>query len=313
MSESGFKTAVSIGTGIMGPGTGVALAVGGLRTTILSRDAERASRALEAARGQLGFLESQGLLTREHAEAACRRLSASTDLAAAIADADIVIESSPEDMVLKRELFAWMDSVAPPETILASNTSGLSISAIAVGCMHPERVLTAHFWNPPHLMPLVEIVRIARTCEAVVARVAALLIQCGKTPVVIHKDTPGQLGNRLQMALLREAVHIVQEGIADAESVDLAAKMSFGLRLPVMGILEHQDMIGVDLSFAVLDYVAPGLYNHPGAPRLMHEMLQRGELGVKTGKGFYDWGSKDVQAIQDRRDQFLAAFLRGRL
>ena len=113
------------------------------------------------------------------------------------------------------------------------------------------------------------------------------------------------------MALVREAVHIVQEGIADAEAVDLVARMSFGLRLPVMGILEFQDLIGVDLSLAVLDYVAPSLNNDPGAPRLMREMLQRGELGVKAGKGFYDWSAKDAQAIRDRRDQFLVAFLKG--
>jgi 3-hydroxybutyryl-CoA dehydrogenase len=131
----------------------------------------------------------------------------------------------------------------------------LSITAIASKCSRPERILTTHFWNPPYLMPLVELVKSRATSESVVEDVRRLLEHCGKVAVVVKKDTPGQLGNRLQMALVREAVNIVQEGIADAESVDLAAKTGFGLRLPVYGILEHQDMVGLDLGSRVLDLV----------------------------------------------------------
>jgi 3-hydroxybutyryl-CoA dehydrogenase len=194
--------------------------------------------------------------------------------------------------------------------VLASNTSGLSITAIASRCARPERVLTTHFWNPPHLMPLVEIVKGERTSEAAVEQVRQLLVRCGKTPVVVKKDTPGQLGNRLQMALVREAVNIVERGIADAEAVDLAAKTGFGLRLPVYGILEHQDMVGLDLGIRVVDYVTRDLNNEPGAPRLMREMVERGDLGVKTGRGFYDWSKKDPEAVKARRDSFVLEFLK---
>ena len=152
--------------------------------------------------------------------------------------ADLVVESGPEDLAWKQELFARMDALAAPDAVLASNTSGLSITAIAVRCTRPERVVTTHFWNPPHLMPLVEIVQGDRTSGDVVRENRDLLAGCGKTPVVVKKDRPGQLGNRLQMALLREAANIVAEGIADAEDVDAVARNGFGLRMPAYGIFE---------------------------------------------------------------------------
>jgi 3-hydroxybutyryl-CoA dehydrogenase len=225
---------------------------------------------------------------------------------------DLVIESAPEDMELKQQLFARMDALARPEAILASNTSGLSITQIASRCRHPERVLTTHFWNPPHLMPLVEIVRGAQTADDVVASVRQLLLDCGKTPVLVKKDRPGQLGNRLQHALWREALYIVAEGIADPEEVDLAAKTGFGLRLPVYGIFEHMDAVGLELAFAVLDYVARDLCSEPRAPAILPEMIRQGRLGARSGRGFYDWSQRDFNAVIRRRDEFLVEFLRSR-
>jgi 3-hydroxybutyryl-CoA dehydrogenase len=203
-----------------------------------------------------------------------------------------------------------MDAIAKPGAVLASNTSGLSITAIAERCTRPERVLTTHFWNPPHLMPLVELVKGEKTANYVVAAVRELLIGCGKVPVIVKKDRPGQLGNRLQMALVREAVNIVQEGIADVEDVDLAAKSGFGLRLPVYGIFEHQDVVGLDMGMSIVDYVSTDLYSEPRAPQLMRDLVERGDLGAKTGKGFYDWSTKDVNAVKARRDRFVLEFLR---
>ena len=212
-------------------------------------------------------------------------LSASSDFDAAFAAADLVIESTPESMEFKQKLFARMDAAARPEAMLASNTSGLSITAIASACGRPERVLTTHFWNPAHLMPLVEIVRGERTAPEAVLAVRELLVACGKTPVVVKKDRPGQLGNRLQMALVREAVHIVAEGIADVEDVDTVAKKGFGLRFPVYGIFEHQDAVGLDMALSINEYVSGDLYNLPQAPDYYHAMVARGDLGVKSGKG----------------------------
>ncbi len=301
--------ATVIGSGMMGPGIAVTLALGGVKAAILSRTGEGAAKGLATARQQLALLEANGLATAEKGQWALGNITASTDFDDAISSADLVIESAPENMTFKQDLFARMDAIAKPGAVLASNTSGLSITAIAERCTRPERVLTTHFWNPPHLMPLVELVKGEKTADHVIQAVRELLLSCGKVPVIVKKDRPGQLGNRLQMALVREAVNIVQEGIADIEDVDLAAKSGFGLRLPVYGIFEHQDIVGLDMGLSIVDYVSTDLYAEPRAPQLMRDLVERGDLGVKTGKGFYDWSKKDANAVKARRDCFVLQFL----
>ncbi|MCC6860601.1 MAG: 3-hydroxyacyl-CoA dehydrogenase family protein [Bryobacterales bacterium] len=310
MPEPQFSAAAVIGTGMMGPGIALTLALGGLRATILSRTGEGARTGLNKACAQLHALKENGLVDAAAAEEAAGRLAAAAELDATVPEVDLVIESGPENMEFKQGLFARMDALARPETVLASNTSSLSITAVASRCARPERVLTTHFWNPPHLMPLVEIVRGEKTSPEIAQSVHGLLARCGKTPVIVRKDRPGQLGNRLQHALWREAVNIVAEGIASAEDVDLAAKTGFGLRLPVYGIFEHADAVGLDMCLYIMDYIARDLYNQPKAPDLMFDLVARGDLGAKTGKGFYDWSVKDVEAVKARRDRFVIEFLR---
>lgn len=305
-----FETAAVIGTGMMGPGIAVTLALGGLRPAILSRTEEGAARGLEKARAQVQLLAENGLASAERAQSALAALSASARLDDAVAAADLVVESAPENMAFKQDLFAHMDAIAKPGAVLASNTSGLSITAVASRCARPERVLTTHFWNPPHLMPLVEIVKGERTSDEVASAVRSLLAACGKVPVVVKKDRPGQLGNRLQHAMWREAVNIVAEGIADAEDVDLAAKAGFGLRLPVYGIFEHADAVGLGMVFDIMDYISRDLYNEPGAPPYLRELIDAGRCGAKCGEGFYDWSKKDLKQVLDRRDRFVLEFLR---
>jgi len=307
MPGSTFQTAAVIGTGMMGPGIAVTLALGGLRTRILSRTEQGARQGLEKARAQMRLLEENGLTA---ARTAPGELTAGADFDSTVAASGLVIESTPENMEFKQDLFAAMDSIAQPAAVLASNTSGLSITEVASKCGRPERVLTTHFWNPPHLMPLVEIVKGARTSDEVAGAVRALLAACGKVPVLVKKDRPGQLGNRLQHALWREAVNIVAEGIADAEDVDLAAKTGFGLRLPVYGIFEHMDAVGLPMAYGIMDYIARDLYNLPQAPDLIEEKIRRGELGARCGRGFYDWSKKDFKAVLERRDRFVLEFLR---
>jgi len=309
MNDDRFRAAAVIGTGMMGPGIAVTLALGGLQTTILSRSAEGAARGLEKARTQLRVLEENGLAEPARARRAREALSAGTQFDQAVRASDLVLESGPEKMDFKQEIFARMDALAPPQAVLATNTSGLSITAVAAKCAHPERVLTTHFWNPPHLMPLVEIVKGKETSEEVAQAVRALLARCGKVPVLVKKDCPGQLGNRLQHALWREAVNIVAEGIADPEDVDLAAKTGFGLRLPVYGIFEHFDAIGVEICTDIMHYIAQDLYNQPQAPDYLREMIRQGRGGARSGLGFYDWTKKDLQAVLARRDRFVTEFL----
>ena len=285
MVQNSFASAAVIGTGMMGPGVALTLAFGGLPTTLLSRTPEGAAQGLAKARAQAQLLAANGLADAAAAQRAAALISVSTDFDATIRAADLVVESGPEDMAWKQDLFARMDALAGAVAVLASNTSGLSITAIAERCARPERVLTT---------------------------VCGLLEGCGKTPVVVRKDRPGQLGNRLQMALLREAVNIIAEGIADAEAIDTVAKNGFGIRMPAYGILEHQDVVGLDLGLRVADYVAADLNNEPRAPEYFHELVRTGQLGAKTGRGFYDWSVKSADDVRARRDAFLIEVLRYR-
>src|SRR5437773_5397892 len=310
MSKTRFRTAAVIGTGMMGPGIAATLALGGVRVTVLSRTEENATKGMDAARAQLSVLAENGLAELVETREASGRIDASSAFDRTIEKVDLVIESAPENMDLKQKMFAHLDAVADRSAVLASNTSGLSITAIASRCRHPERVLTTHFWNPPYLMPLVEIVQGEKTSPEVAQAVRELLAACGKVPVIVKKDRPGQLGNRLQMALVREAAYIVGAGIADVEDVDLVVKNGFGLRMPVYGIFEHQDAVGLDMGLSIVDYVAKDLYNEPKAPDFYRDKVAAGALGAKTGNGFYDWSKKSIADVKARRDRFVMNFLR---
>ncbi len=310
MSANTIHSAAVIGTGMMGPGIAAVLSLGGIETRLVSRAHASARNGLRAARERILLLEANGLVPASRSNEALERLSETTEIDEAVRAAGLVVESAPEDMAFKQDLFAHLDAVANPECILASNTSGLSITAIAAKCAHPERVLTTHFWNPPHLMPLVEIVKGERTSDSAASTVYTLLKQCGKVPVVVKKDRPGQLGNRLQSALQREAMNIVAEGIADVADVDLVARSGFGLRLPMYGIFEHMDAVGLDLAGAVVDYVTRDLLNEAGAPEILKDKVRKGELGAASGRGFYDWSVKSLNEVKERRDQFILDFLK---
>ena len=246
-----FRQAAVLGTGQMGPGIAAVVALGGTSVEIFGRKLDSARHGLRMARKGLLALEEAGIYPVDQINWAIEHIVDSTDFDKVVSGADLVIESTPEDMAFKQDLFCRMDAIANEGTLLASNTSGLSITAIASAAKRfPSRILTTHFWNPPHLMPLVEIVRGEQTSEAAAIRLRDFLRGAGKVPVIVKKDRPGQLGNRLQGALQREAMYIVQEGIADASDVDLAARTGFGLRLPAYGIFKHIDNAGLDLAYS---------------------------------------------------------------
>jgi len=169
-----------------------------------------------------------------------------------------------------------------------------------------------HYWNPPHLMPLVEIVPGEKTSPAVAESLRTLLAACGKNPVVLHMDRPGLVGNRLQMALVRESANIIAEGIAGPDEIDAVIKDGLGIRMPAYGLLEHMDCAGLDLALSVADYVLRDLYNEPRAPDFLRDLVRRGHLGAKTGQGFYDWSKKSADQVRARRDAFLVEVLRYR-
>jgi 3-hydroxybutyryl-CoA dehydrogenase len=294
---------------MMGPGIAATFALAGCRATIVSRTAEGAAGGVAKARSLIEILSANGLADPGQAKDAAARLAPSTDPEAAVRAAQLFVESIPEDLATKQAFFARLDK-ASPDAILCSNTSGISITAIASRSARRERILTTHFWNPPYLMPLVEVSVSEWTDPRVAEGVMHLLRACGKTPVLVRKDRPGQLGNRIQHAMIRECVNIVQEGIATAEDVDLAVKTGVGLRLPVYGVFEHADMVGLDLVKAVQDHVLPDLSTVKAAGTLHQEMVSQGELGVKTGRGFLEWTPRKAEEVRARRDAFLIRFLR---
>jgi 3-hydroxybutyryl-CoA dehydrogenase len=297
------------GTGMMGPGIAATFALGGKEAVVVSRTAENAAKGVATAQGLVAKLVENGLADAAQAQAAQARLVASTDPEGTARSVQLFVESIAESLPLKQEYFARLDRAAP-ETILCSNTSGISITEIAARCSRPERVFTTHFWNPPYLMPLVEVVVGKRSHLAIAEQLVALLKACGKVPVLVRKDVPGQLGNRINHAMVRECVHIVAEGIATAEDVDLAIKAGVGLRTPVYGMFEHSDLVGLELVKAVQDYVTPDLSAAKGAAAIHNEKIAKGETGAAAGKGFLEWPAGKADAVRARRDAFIMQFLR---
>jgi 3-hydroxybutyryl-CoA dehydrogenase len=295
-----------IGTGQMGPGIALSAARGGCQVTLYGRSESSLARGLETYRAGLAALRQYEIVDPDEAARAEANITGTTDLDAAARQAEWVIESIAEDLAAKQELYRRLDALCPPETILTSNTSGLRATDIGAATRRPEQVLTTHFWNPPHLMELVEVVPGERNDPAITERVLAALNSWGnKVAVLVKKDILGQLGNRMQHALLREVIYLLQEGVADAETLDLVLKKSFGLRSPIIGQLESNDLVGLQTVLAIQRYLNPVLYNGPSAPPLLEQLVAEGHLGAATGKGLRDWSNRDPNELRQLRQTYL--------
>ncbi|HEX7574684.1 MAG TPA: 3-hydroxyacyl-CoA dehydrogenase family protein [Bacteroidota bacterium] len=295
-----------IGAGLMGHGIAQEFALAGYDVRLHDLDGEKLRNAEENIRGNLAMLTGLGLVTKEEAASSHRHITACTVLTDALVEADVVIEAVFEDLNLKQETFRLLDKSCPPRTILASNTSTLLPGLLASVTHRPEKVLVAHYFNPPYLLPLVEIVRHEETSEETVQTMYGLLKKIGKTPVIVQKEVPGFVGNRLQAALFREALAIVRDGIATPEDVDIVVKNGFGRRLAAAGVFEIWEIAGWDLISAICGNLFPNLDASTGTPPLLKGMVDRGELGTKTGKGFYEWTPETALALKRRIAQILA-------
>jgi 3-hydroxybutyryl-CoA dehydrogenase len=234
------------------------------------------------------------------------RITFLTDFEKAVAPADIVIEAAPEKLEVKQDVFRRLDAAARPEALLASNTSVIPITAIAGAVRDKGRVMGTHFWNPPYLVPLVEVIETADTRRAASDQMMALLATVGQEPVRVLKDIPGFIGNRLQHALKREAIALVANGVCDAETVDRVIKLGFGARLGVLGTLEQSDMVGLNLTLDIHRNVMFDLDITPGPHPYLVKLVADGHLGMKTGRGFYDWTEDKAAAVRRRLQTFLA-------
>jgi len=225
-------------------------------------------------------------------------------------EADLVVEGIAEDMTVKVSLWKALAGAVSRGAIFCSSTSGLSISEMGKLSGFPAQVIGTHFWNPPHLMPLVEVVAGAGTAEETIQTTIRFCQDIGKQPVRVNIDAPGFIGNRMLHALWREAITIVERGIASAEDVDTVAKMTFGLRLPVVGPLENMDLVGLDLIHTIHRYLLADLSANRGPGRLLDALVQKGQLGMKSGSGFYDWGKRAPAALVEARDRQIARELK---
>ena len=294
-----------IGAGLMGHGIGQIFANQDYDVTLMDLEPSLLTEALDKIRSNLNLMAERGIGKRADIDPALSRIRTTVDMVEAVRGTQFVLEAVSESLELKQKVFSELDSLCPVDTILATNTSVISITEIASKSKYRERIVGTHFWNPPYLIPLVEVIRGEDTSDETMDRTLSLLGSVGKHPVRVNKDVPGFVGNRLQHALWREAISIVEHGIADAATVDECIKFGFGLRLPVLGPLENADMVGTDLTLAIHDYILKHLESSPEPSPLLRKKVTQGDLGFKTGRGFQDWSPEEVEKSRKGLQEYL--------
>lgn len=300
-----------VGAGLMGHGIAQIFASRGHWVFLLDVSDEVLRKAIENIRANLTLMAQNGIGRTEDIEPAIKRIRLMRKLEEAATDAQFVIEAVTEDLDVKQKLFQELDSICSTDTILATNTSVISITEIAAKAKRRDRIVGTHFWNPPYLIPLVEVIPGDGTSPRVVDLTVDLLRSVGKHPVKVKKDVPGFVGNRLQHALWREAISIVDKGIADPETVDEVIKKGFGIRLAMLGPLENADMVGLDLTLQIHNYILKHIERSAEPSPLLRQKVDKKELGFKTGRGFYDhWSSEDAVRIRENLLKYLIDYYR---
>ncbi|MAE60758.1 MAG: 3-hydroxyacyl-CoA dehydrogenase [Planctomycetaceae bacterium] len=300
MADTGPVTCIGIcGIGQMGAAAAVCCRRAGYRVILWGRDRQKLDRVTNTIDQLEAFLDTHmGAPARD-----AGRIERVNDLAALDGAADLVMDAIAEDMSQKVALFRRLTAATDRGALFITTTSGLSITDMGRQSGIEHLLVGTHFWNPPHLMPLVEVIRGADTPQPVIDRVTQVIESIGKRPVQVQRDVPGFIGNRLLHALWREAIYLVQQGIARPEDVDLVARLTFGLRSPAVGPVENMDLVGLDLVHTIHQYLMADLSNHPQPLPALDDKMQHGELGVKTGAGFYNWQDRDPQELIDRRNR----------
>lgn len=300
-----IKAIANIGAGTMGHATALQFAMHGYPVTIVEAGNLDLDAVLAKIRAEAQELADNGMLPGGDVDAVMERISTITDIAEGVADADFIIESIVENLDVKKQVWSEIERSAPADAIFATNTSGLSPTALQEALEHPERLVVAHFWNPAQLMPLVEVVPGVQTSPEVAETTAQLMARIGKKPAKLSREAFGFVGNRLQCALLREATNIVNEGIADAQTVDTVMENSLGLRWSILGPLASADLGGLDTFFNVSKYLNADISSNTGEDPMLAKLVAEGNLGQKTGHGFYDWTGDEGREKIARRDRKL--------
>lgn len=292
--------AAVLGAGTMGPGIAGVLAAAGVEVSMWARRRQAVENAAADARGRLELLQTAGLTA-----SSAGGIEPFDELGPALEDAEVVIEAVSEDVEIKRGLLRAAETQVDPATVLASTTSGLDPDELSRHLTHPDRFVVTHFWNPAHLIPLVEVLGSSTAPASLVGAICDWLESVGLRPVRLAKFVPGFLGVRLQQAVVREAIALLQSGVASADDIDAATRLSFGARFPITGPLETSDLGGLDVVASIHSYLLADLDASTAPQEALSSLVNEGKLGVKTGEGFYNWSQRDANQLIARRDQEL--------
>jgi 3-hydroxybutyryl-CoA dehydrogenase len=302
-TPSKLNTVAVIGNGIVGHGIAQVFAVANYQVRLIGRNSKSLAAAIEKIKESLSRFVAHELVTAQEAEAAIKRIVTSTNLEDA-AGAELVVEAVTEDIPLKHEIFKRLDEICAPPTVLTSS-SGQPASNLVAKVQHRERVAATHFWYPPQIIPLVEVCAGSETAPDVIPWLCNVLQSVGKEPVVINREIPGFIGNRLQFALLREAWTLWAAGVASAEAIDAVVRNSFGRRLAITGPIESADVGGLDTMFAFASLLFPDLDTSPEPPVVIRDLVGEGRRGLPNGRGVYDWSKRDGSALLAQRMEEL--------
>ena len=288
-----------IGAGLMGHGIAQIFMMGGYPVTLYDISDDILKTAQSHIKKNLEKFCQAGLIGKEQIDPALQRLTTTIDLKDAVANADFIVEAAPEDLALKQELFPQIESYCKENAIIASNTSSLTLTDIGTGVKNKKRIVITHWFNPPHLVPTVEVVKGAETSDETMGTTYDLLAKVKKVPVKINKDIPGFLVNRIQLAMAREILDLYEKGVASAEDIDKAVMGSIGFRLASIGPLLTIDLAGVKLWYKVAENLFPNIQSSTEPPKALQRLVAEGHDGIKSGKGFYDYSVQFSEGALD--------------
>ena len=302
MKAKDIQKIMTVGTGMIGPDVSLVCTMAGYSVTMIGLNDAEVEKGVNRYRKNLASLVEAEIFTQAEADEIQARLTTGTDLPKAAATADIAFEAVFEKLEVKQEIFAQFEAHCPPHALLLSGTSGMSPNDIGANITRQHQMMVCHFWNPPYLVPLVELVAHNNASQDTIDTVMTFLESMGKTPVRLKKDIVGHIGNRLQHAIFREAIHLVELGVATPEDIDQVIMSSLGPRYSMIGPMEYMDATGLDLQVAVQSYLYETLADAKQSQKLLMEKYENGDYGAKTGKGFYDWSIKSQDEMVSRQN-----------
>ncbi|MCQ6274762.1 3-hydroxyacyl-CoA dehydrogenase family protein [Bacillus sp. V3B] len=300
-----MKNITVLGAGIMGHGAAQLFAQAGYNVRIQARRETSLEQARELMTNSLKIMVEKDMLTQQAMDQTLANITYTTNLREAIQDTDFILESIPEVLETKLDTYEIIESVVSEKTIISSNTSTFPLKELTQRAKNPERFIITHFFNPPQLVPIVEIVKFEKTDEKVINVTYDLMKEIGKSPVVLKKEITGFIVNRVQVAFLRECFNLIEQGVCTAEDIDIAVRGSMGFKWAFCGPMESQDLAGLQTTAAMVHNIEQDLSNTRELPSFLKEMVENEQLGIRSNKGFYEYDDNGAKAIHTRDDNFL--------